>query len=72
MLLASLLRHNHAVQCLDLSQCRMSEAATLSIVSALGEAKPAGLTELRLVDNNCWSFAASLTRYALGSGDASV
>jgi len=25
-------------------------------------------SELRLLDNNCWTFAASLTRYAVGSG----
>ena len=36
---------------LDLSQCRMTEAGTLAIASALSRSRPSRLVELRLADN---------------------
>jgi Ran GTPase-activating protein (RanGAP) involved in mRNA processing and transport len=51
VLLAELLGANTVLRSLALSQCRMSEAATLTIVGALTACRPSSLTELRLADN---------------------
>ena len=52
MLLAELLQRHDALASLDLSQCRMSETATMRIVRALAAGGgPSRLAELKLADN---------------------
>ena len=52
VLLAELLQRHDALASLDLSQCRMSETATMRIVRALAAGGgPSRLAELKLADN---------------------